>query len=117
MKQHTANILSETAERKQKPETKTSPKIQNQKSAPRHPRQRCLDARTEIITAMARCLHQSPTILLKEAPNSNIAETREKVLKRNYMKMAEVLKKEINKSLNEIQGNTNTQLQKMNKPT
>lgn len=72
--------------------------------------------KTESITAMARCLQQSPTILLKEALNSNIAETQEKVLKRNYMKMVEVLRKEINKSLNEIQGNTNKQLQKMNKP-
>jgi hypothetical protein len=55
---------------------------------------------------MAICVHQSPTTLL-QAQNSNTTETQEEDIKRNYMKMVEIFKREINKSLKEIQGNTN----------
>ena len=55
---------------------------------------------------MAICVHQSPTTLL-QAQNSNTTETQEEDIKRNYMKMVEIYKSEINKSLKEIQGNTN----------
>ena len=40
---------------------------------------------------------------------------KERDLKNTYMKMIEVLKEEINKSLKEIQKNTNKQLKKVNK--
>lgn len=55
---------------------------------------------------MAIYLHHSPAISSLTL-NSNIAEAQEKEFKRNYRKMIEVFKKEINKSLKQIQGNAN----------
>lgn len=55
---------------------------------------------------MAIYLHHSPAISSLTL-NPNIAEAQEKEFKRNYRKMIEVFKKEINKSLKQIQGNAN----------
>lgn len=104
---YTVNILSESLKRKQKPRNKniTEKKIQNQEPAPTHPKSRC-QGKNKSITAMAIYLHHSPAISSLTL-NSNIAEAQEKEFKRNYRKMIEVFKKEINKSLKQIQGNAN----------
>jgi hypothetical protein len=54
------------------------------------------------------CVHWSPAILVEAGTeHSNMAEGQERDLKTNYMKMVQVLKEEMTKSLKEIQENTN----------
>ena len=53
----------------------------------------------------------SPTTARPE--HSNTTEAQEENLKTNFMEMTEVFKEEINKSLKEIQENTNKQLEEM----
>jgi len=58
-------------------------------------------------------LPTNPALLLQQALNTPTQQ--EKDLKINFMEMIEVLKKGMNKSFNEIQENTNKQLDKMSK--